>query len=69
MAILARQLTEYQAAFWAPAQRGACRSRLAKLRELARDAELLAFNMLDADLELVSMVVGTDQPGASGMPR
>ena len=69
LAILAKQTAEYQAEFWSPAQRGVFRRRLAGLRDLASDAELQAFNLLDADLELVSMVAGTDQPSASSMPR
>ena len=69
LAILAKQSAEYQTAFWSPAQRGVFRTRIAKLRDVASDAELLAMNMLGADVELVSMVAGVDQPSASSMPR
>ena len=69
LAILARQAAEYLAAFWSPAQRGTFRVRLSLLRDLAQPGELVAFNLMDADLELVSMVMGTDQPSANLMPR
>ena len=55
IAILSRMDHPQRQAFWAPKQRGPFLSSLAKLRGTATPAELVAFELVDADLQRISM--------------
>jgi hypothetical protein len=55
IAILSRMDDPQRQAFWAPKQRGPFLSSLAKLRGTATPAELVAFELVDADLQRISM--------------
>ena len=66
--VLARRPTSEQLAFWLQPQRGAFVQALKGLRLHATPAELLAFELTDADLELVSMDATTNQTALGAMP-
>ena len=55
IAILSRMDDPQRQAFWEPKQRGPFLSSLAKLRGTATRAELVAFELVDADLQRISM--------------
>ena len=55
IAILSRMDDPQRQAFWEPKQRGPFLSSLAKLRGAATPAELVAFELVDADLQRISM--------------
>ena len=55
IAILSRMDDPQRQAFWEPKQRGPFLSSLAKLRGAATAAELVAFELVDADLQRISM--------------
>ena len=69
LAVLGRRSVAEQMIFWAPKQRGAFIECLSALRAEATTAELVSFNLMDTDMELVSMVMGVPQPGFAMMPR
>ena len=60
IAIVSRMDDPQRQAFWAPKQRGPFLSSLAKLRGAATAAELVAFDLVDADLQRISMVDALD---------
>ena len=53
--------------FWAAAQRGEFLAGLRTCRVAATSVEVEAFNLLDADLELISCVAATEPTGLSGV--
>ena len=69
LAIVGRMNESNKLVFWSLAQRGPFVVRLAALRKTATPAELNAFYLMDADLELVGVdPAASVQPESAGMP-